>query len=97
VQLILSPTLIGLSGQRRRLSPTNLQTPQVGKYRVEVTGFEAFLSRPLLSDSDHELMASDEIGKTEYLSEKFRKPVLPILDQGQLPPATGPLDVSPFI
>ena len=66
--------LISLDGRKGLLSHTDIQGPhRVGKYRVDVKGFEAFLgSVPLLTPSTR-LVVIDEIGKMECLSERFKE------------------------
>lgn len=63
--------LIGLDGRRGILAHMNIKGPwRVGKYGVDVEGFESFLSDLSLSDSS--LVIIDEIGKMECFSAKFR-------------------------
>lgn len=73
--------LISLDGRKGLLSHTNIQSPhRVGKYKVDVKGFEAFLgSIPLLNPSTRLIMI-DEIGKMECLSEKFKSLLKETLD-----------------
>ena len=73
--------LISLDGRRRLLSHTDIQSPhRVGKYKVDVKGFEDFLSSlPLLNPSTR-LIVIDEIGKMECHSNQFKNLLKEILD-----------------
>ena len=73
--------LISLDGRKGLLSHTNIQSPhRVGKYKVDVKGFEDFLSSlPLLNPSTRLIMI-DEIGKMECYSDQFKTLLKEILD-----------------
>jgi len=73
--------LISLEGKRGLLSHVDTQSPhRVGRYSVEVKGFEDFLEViPFFNPSIH-LIIIDEIGKMECFSEKFKKLLGKILD-----------------
>jgi nucleoside-triphosphatase len=73
--------LISLDGKRGLLSDTDIQSPhRVGKYKVDVKGFEAFLrSIPFLNPSTR-LIVIDEIGKMECYSDQFKNLLREILD-----------------
>jgi nucleoside-triphosphatase len=73
--------LISLEGNKELLSHIDTQSPhRVGKYGVDVGGFEDFLDAiPFFNPSTH-LIIIDEIGKMECFSEKFKKLVPEILD-----------------
>ena len=73
--------LISLDGRKGLLSHTDIQSPQrVGKYKVDVKGFEDFLSSlPLLNPSTR-LTIIDEIGKMECYSDQFKTLLKEILD-----------------
>ena len=66
--------LVSLDGRRAILSHTDIRSPyRVGKYKVDVKGFENFLdSIPYFSANTHLIMI-DEIGKMECLSDQFKK------------------------
>jgi nucleoside-triphosphatase len=72
---------ISLDGRRGLLSDTDIQSPhRVGKYKVDVKGFEDFLtSLPLLKPSAR-LIVIDEIGKMECYSDQFKNLLKEILD-----------------
>lgn len=90
--------LIGLNGKRSLLSHVNHKSQyRVGKYGVDVTGFENFLSSISLDSQEHELIIIDEIGKMECLSEKFRKMVLELLNGSKPLLATIAFSGTPFI
>lgn len=90
--------LVGLDGQKQILSHINLKTPyRVGKYSVDVNGFEEFLSLLLLTRPENELIIIDEIGKMECFSEKFRNLILGLMDKGFPLLATIALSGPPFI
>jgi nucleoside-triphosphatase len=73
--------LNSLDGRKGLLSHTDIQSPRrVGKYKVDVKGFEAFLgSVPLLHPSTR-LIVIDEIGKMECFSDQFKSLLKEILD-----------------
>jgi len=73
--------LISLEGERGLLSHVDTKSPhRVGRYSVEVKGFEDFLEAiPFFNPSIH-LIIIDEIGKMECFSEKFKKMLGKILD-----------------
>ncbi|MBC7363758.1 MAG: AAA family ATPase [Candidatus Aminicenantes bacterium] len=90
--------LISTDGQRRLLSHINLNTPfRVGKYRVDIRGFEEFLSHLSLTGPGQELIILDEIGKMECLSEYFRQLVLNLIEKGPSLLATVALAGTPYI
>jgi len=73
--------LISLDGERSILSHVKISSPyRVGKYRVDVYGFEAFLESLPFSDPAKDLIIIDEIGKMELMSEKFRRLIIELLD-----------------
>lgn len=64
--------LIALNGQRMTLAHTSLQGQfRVGKYLVDVAGFEAFLDGLDLQAPGAGFVVIDEIGKMECFSGKF--------------------------
>ena len=81
--------LISLDGRKQMLSHQNLGTPdRVGKYRVDVGGFEDFLeSIPFFSPSS-QVTILDEIGKMECLSVRFRRLLIDLLDSKKVVLAT---------
>ena len=90
--------LISLNGERRLLSHVHLNTPfRVGKYRVDIRGFEEFLTRLSLTQPENELVILDEIGKMECLSEYFRELVLSLIEKGPPLLATVALLGTPYI
>jgi len=73
--------LISCWGQKQILSHVNISSPvRVGKYKIDLAGFEQFLKEIHLSDTDTGLVMIDEIGKMECFSEIFRNSVLTLLD-----------------
>ena len=73
--------LISLDGKRGLLSHTDIQSPHlVGKYKVDVKGFEDFLDVLSFSKPSARLMVIDEIGKMECLSDQFKNLLKKILD-----------------
>jgi len=68
--------LVSFSGERRILSHTTIRSPhQVGKYGVDIGGFEEFCARLPLFVPPHLLIIIDEIGKMECMSAHFRQTV----------------------
>jgi len=67
-------SLMGLDGTESILSHTHLVSPyRVGRYKVDVNGFEKFLDHLDLLNSPSSIAIIDEIGKMECLSHKFQK------------------------
>jgi len=66
--------LVSFSGERRILSHTTIRSPhRVGKYGVDIAGFEEFCARLPLFVPDQPLIIIDEIGKMECMSAQFRQ------------------------
>ena len=64
--------LCSLNGQTGMLAHVDLRTGyRVGKYGVDVNGFEIFLDKLPFSASQSSVVMIDEIGKMECLSERF--------------------------
>ncbi|MDD1678194.1 MAG: AAA family ATPase [Methanomicrobiales archaeon] len=73
--------LVSLEGERSILSDIHANKgPYVGRYRVHIEAFEAFLSTLTFDASMHHLFVVDEIGKMECLSPRFRSLVSALLD-----------------
>jgi nucleoside-triphosphatase len=73
--------LLSLEGGRGLLSHIHIKSPyRVGKYKVDVRGFEAFLQTISFFNLETHLILLDEIGKMECLSEAFKKILKDILD-----------------
>lgn len=73
--------LVSLDGRNRILSHVNIRSPsKVGKYGVDIAGFENFLDEIGLLDTTANLVMIDEIGKMECLSDKFGNLLMGILD-----------------
>jgi len=90
--------LNSLDGRRGLLSHIDIKSPyRVGKYKVDLEGFEDFLdSIPFLDPSTH-LIVIDEIGKMECYSEKFKDLLKEILDSEKWMISTIALKGSGFI
>lgn len=89
---------VSLDGRRGILSHVGLKGPyRVGKYRVDVEGFEGFLQSFFLLSASAGLIVIDEIGKMECFSEKFREGVRRLLDSDSVVMATLALRGSGFI
>jgi nucleoside-triphosphatase len=90
--------LVSLDGKRAILSHTEIRSPhRVGKYKVDVEGFEAFLDTIPCLLSQTRCIIVDEIGKMECLSNVFRKVMKEILDSEKLVIATIAWKGSGFI
>jgi nucleoside-triphosphatase len=90
--------LIGLEGARALLSHVNIQSPyRVGRYGVDINGFDAFLGSLALGNSDMGLIIIDEIGKMECYSEKFKSLVREFLGSEMPVIATIALKGNGFI
>lgn len=73
--------LISLDGVKGLLSHIDIRSPfRVGKYRVDIKGFEDFLDSISFFNPSTKLIVIDEIGKMECFSDKFKKLLREILD-----------------
>ncbi len=73
--------LVGLDGRRGLLSHVKVGGPhRVGRYGVDIAGFEVFLQNLDAGNSGLGLVIIDEIGKMECISDQFRKLVRECLD-----------------
>ena len=65
--------LVGLDGRRSVLSHVEVRGPhRVGRYGVDIPGFDSFLDGLGAGDPGLRLVIIDEIGKMECLSGRFR-------------------------
>ena len=77
--------LTGLNGGHGVLSHISISSRfRVGKYRVDIAGFEAFIDEVLVTGPGTRLVMIDEIGKMECISPRFRHRVREIL-AGSIP------------
>ncbi|HUH67171.1 MAG TPA: NTPase [Syntrophales bacterium] len=91
-------SLISASGDRSILSHVDIKTRfRVGKYSVDVAGFEAFIERIPFFDDKTAVIVIDEIGKMECSSTKFTKLVSALLESEKLFIATIALKGEGFI
>jgi len=73
--------LISLNGRRTVLSHVDIRSDhRVGRYRVDIDGFENFLTSLPFGDPRRTLAIIDEIGKMECFSARFRKVLFELLD-----------------
>jgi nucleoside-triphosphatase len=73
--------LIDLNGRKSILSHVNIKSYfRVGKYGVDVEGFEEFLNSLEFFDPVADLIVIDEIGKMECFSVKFNALLEKIMD-----------------
>ncbi|MDD1665057.1 MAG: hypothetical protein LUQ32_06845, partial [Methanomicrobiales archaeon] len=71
----------GLDGRRGVLSHVKVKGPhRVGRYGVDIAGFESFLRDLEVTNPALRLVVIDEIGKMECISDRFRKLVGDCLD-----------------
>ena len=91
--------LTSLDGQKTgTLAHVDIKGPyRVGKYGVDLDGFEQFLGTLQLLAPSPRLVIADEIGKMECLSVKFRTLVAKLLDADALVIATIALKAGGFI
>jgi nucleoside-triphosphatase len=69
-----------LNGDGRILAHINLKSKySVGKYKIDMKGFEDFLQNILLKEKKTGLYFVDEIGKLECESKKFSKLIVELL------------------
>lgn len=73
--------LVDFDGRKSVLSHVDIQSDyRVGRYGVDVKGFEVFLDLLDLTHSDSDVLVIDEIGKMECYSDKFRHLITSLLD-----------------
>jgi nucleoside-triphosphatase len=90
--------LEGLNGVRRTLAHVDIDSPyRVGKYRVDMSGFEEFLETLDLLSPDVELVVIDEIGKMELHSNRFQSLMRDVLNSDKQLLATIALVGGGFI
>lgn len=81
--------LISLDGRRGLLSHINIKSHcRVGKYGIDVRGFEDFIDSIPFLNPETTLVIIDEIGKMECFSDKFIKLLKEIQDSEKLVIAT---------
>ena len=82
-------TLNGLDGSSGVLAHVDFAGDfRVGRYGVDVAGFEDFISRISFSDQKTQLVMIDEIGKMECFSQKFEMLISDLVDSQKLLIAT---------
>jgi nucleoside-triphosphatase len=90
--------MISLDGRRGLLAHTDIRNScRVGKYKVDVKGFEDFLDSIPFFNSNTHLIMIDEIGKMECLSDQFKKLMRELLDSEKWVIATIALKGSGLI
>lgn len=74
-------TLNGLDGSTGMLAHVDFSSDfRVGRYGVDVAGFENFLDRIPFSDPGNKLVMIDEIGKMECFSEQFKSLIVGLFE-----------------
>jgi nucleoside-triphosphatase len=77
--------LVSLQGPRRTLAHVLLPgRDRIGKYGVDVKGFEEFLETLTLQNAPSELIVIDEIGRMECLSPRFIDIMRGLLDSDKV-------------
>jgi nucleoside-triphosphatase len=90
--------LRSLDGRKGLLAHADIASPyRVGKYRVDVEGFEDFLEEIPLLEASVSLVIIDEIGKMECFSGLFRNLVEQALDSDKVVLASIALKGGGFI
>ena len=78
-------TLNGLDGSSGVLAHVDYRSEyRVGRYGVDVAGFEDFINLISFSDQNAQLVMIDEIGKMECFSNKFKLVISNALDSEKL-------------
>jgi len=81
--------LVTFDGRRQVLSHVNIPGPhRVGRYGVDLAGFEILLENLDLRHAPSHLVILDEIGKMECLSPRFIQEVGALLDSSKMVIAT---------
>ena len=90
--------LVSLEGRRGVLSHIDIKSPyRVGRYKVDIRGFEDFLDGISFFDDSTGLVIIDEIGKMECFSDQFKKLIKELLDSEKWVIATIALKGSGLI
>lgn len=90
--------LQGINGERRILAHVDIDSRyRVGRYGVDIDGFEVFLNTLDLLDPDVELIVIDEIGKIELFSSRLQRLVRNVLNYDKQVLATISLKGNEFI
>ena len=90
--------LCGLDGRSGTLAHVDLHTGyRVGRYGVDVNGFEVFLKKLPFSTLQAGLVMIDEIGKMECLSDRFAEIIRAVFDTDSRLVATIALKGGGFI
>ena len=80
---------VSLDGRRQLLSHVQLPgPPRVGRYGVDIAGFEQFLAGVNLQQAPSSLIMIDEIGKMETCSLNFRSTLTGLLESSKVIVAT---------
>jgi nucleoside-triphosphatase len=81
--------LTSLDGKKGILSHTDIKSPyKVGKYNVDIKGFDDFLDSVPFFELFTRIIIIDEIGKMECLSKKFRRLLEDVLTSEKIVIAT---------
>jgi len=89
--------LITLNGRHQLLSHVNIPSPhRVGRYGVDLTGFDTLLETIDLPHSPSRVVILDEIGKMECLSPRFIAEVEALLHSSKMVIATVALKGGNF-
>jgi nucleoside-triphosphatase len=90
--------IVGFDGSRRLLSHVDIRSRyHVGKYGVDIEGFEEYLATLDLGGTGNLPVIIDEIGKMECYSPLFRDLVVRLLESDRLFIATISRKGTPFI
>jgi len=90
--------LVDLEEKRGVLSHVDIKSPyRVGRYKVDVSGFEDFLDGISFFDPSSHIVMVDEIGKMECLSDKFERILKRVLNSEKWVIATIALKGSGLI
>ena len=90
--------LVSLGGKKGILAHVDIRSSfRVGKYGVDIHGFEGFLAAIPLHDTAIDLIIIDEIGKMECFSRTFTNMIRTILDSDKVVIASVALKGSGFI
>jgi len=82
-------SLISVTGEKSILAHENIQSRfRVGKYGVDLAGFENFICNIPFRDATNDIIIIDEIGKMECFSTMFKDLVIELLSSDTLVIAT---------
>lgn len=71
---------VSLNGERRRIADINYSTDvRIGRYGIDVKGFDDFLKKIFNEKYKNKILIIDEIGPIQFLSTSFKNKIIDIM------------------